>query len=185
MLGRRPTLTDMPQSSRIVLVLGGTRSGKSEVAERIACAPGLPVAYLATGSGDSEGMDARIERHRSRRPADWTTVECGPQLVAALDAHPAGTVLVDSLGTWLAAHHDFDADTGVLLDALRRRSGLTVIVSEEVGLSVHPTTDLGRRFVDAMGDLNQAVASLAHDVALVVAGRTLWLPAEADEAGPR
>ena len=71
----------------------------------------------------------------------------------------------------------------LLLDALRRRSGLTVIVSEEVGLSVHPTTELGRRFVDAMGDLNQAVASLAHDVALVVAGRTLWLPAE--EAGPR
>lgn len=170
-------------ASRIVLVLGGTRSGKSDVAERLAAASGEAVTYLATGTPDSAGMDDRIARHQSRRPATWRTVECGPHLADALQASPAGTVLVDSLGTWLAAHHDFEADVPGLLAALHHRSGTTIIVSEEVGLSVHPPTELGRRFVDAIGSLNQSVAAIADDVALVVAGRTLWMPA--DEAGPR
>lgn len=170
---------------RLVLVLGGTRSGKSGVAERIAAASGEPVTYLATGATDSAGMDERIARHRQRRPSTWTTVECGPALVEALRAHPTGTVLVDSLGTWLAAHHDFAADTGALLDALAERQALTVVVSEEVGLHIHPVERVGRLFVDAIGDLNQAVSAVADDVALVVAGRTMWLSDDAPEAGPR
>jgi adenosyl cobinamide kinase/adenosyl cobinamide phosphate guanylyltransferase len=112
-------------------------------------------------------------------------VECGPNLAKALRSHPAGTVLVDSLGTWLTAHHNFVVDTADLLDALSRRTGLTVVVSEEVGLHIHPASELGRMFVDAIGDLNQAVAAVATDVALVVAGRTVWLPADSAEAGPR
>ena len=170
-------------ASRFVLVLGGTRSGKSAVAERIAQATGEPVTYLATGTPDEAGMAERIAHHQSRRPASWTTVECGPHVADALTATPPGTVLVDSLGTWLAAHHDFEADVSALLAALQRRSGTIVVVSEEVGLSVHASTELGRRFVDAIGSLNQAVAEIADDVALVVAGRVLWMPA--DEAGPR
>lgn len=170
-------------TSRLVLVLGGTRSGKSEVAERIATATGVPVTYLATGSTDSAGMDERIARHQSRRPASWATVECGANLTDALADAPVGTVLIDSLGTWLAAHHDFEANVPALLAALQSRTGTTVVVSEEVGLSVHAPTELGRRFVDAIGSLNQSVAAIADDVALVVAGRTLWMPA--DEAGPR
>lgn len=175
----------MSPAARLALILGGTRSGKSAVAERLASDGGTPVTYLATGSTDSEGMAERIARHRARRPSTWTTVECGAGLVVALQSHPTGTVLVDSLGTWLAAHHDFDVDAGGLLDALAQRQGLTVIVSEEVGLHIHPIDAVGRRFVDAIGELNQAVAAIATDVGLVVAGRTLWLPADTAEAGPR
>jgi adenosyl cobinamide kinase/adenosyl cobinamide phosphate guanylyltransferase len=164
----------------ITLVLGGARSGKSAVAERLAAADGGPVTYLATGSAEpsDSAFAARIAAHRLRRPTSWTTVECGADLAAALAA-AEGLVLVDALGTWLAAHHDFDADIDALLAALRARTAPTILVSEEVGLGVHPSTDLGGAFRDALGSLNQAVAELAGDVLLVVAGRVLPL-----ERGP-
>jgi adenosyl cobinamide kinase/adenosyl cobinamide phosphate guanylyltransferase len=187
----------------IVLVLGGTRSGKSEVAERLAARLATEagvgtVAYLATATapagatgatgaaGAVDGADAeyaeRIERHRRRRPAHWTTREVGPALVPALETE-LGPVLVDSLGTWVTAHPDLVVDPAPLLAALDGRATLgapTVLVSEEVGLSVHPTTELGRRFVDVLGELNRAVADRADRVLLVVAGRVLELPAAGD-----
>jgi adenosyl cobinamide kinase/adenosyl cobinamide phosphate guanylyltransferase len=76
----------------------------------------------------------------------------------------------------VAAHPDLAADVDSLVAALQSRSGQTIVVSEEVGLSVHAPTELGRRFTDVMGTLNQAVAALATDVWLVVAGRALPLP---------
>jgi len=86
----------------------------------------------------------------------------------------AGSVLVDSLGTWVAAC-DMAPDVEALLAVLRRRTGDTVLVSEEVGLGVHPPTELGVRFRDAVGEVNAAVADVADDVRLVVAGRGLRL----------
>lgn len=86
-------------------------------------------------------------------------------------------VLVDSLGTWVARHPDLAVEADGLLDALARRTGPVIIVSEEVGLSVHAPTELGRRFTDELGMLNQQVAAVADRVLLVVAGRILELPA--------
>lgn len=159
----------------LVLVLGGTRSGKSEVAERLASRLPEPVTYVATGSATDPAMAARIRAHLERRPATWQTVEAGADLPGALARLPAGTVLVDALGTWVAAHHDLRPDPERLLAALRARRGDTVVVSEEVGLSVHPVSEVARRFVDALGDVNRAVAELADEVLLVVAGRVLPL----------
>ena len=159
----------------IVLVLGGTRSGKSEVAERLASSLPRPVTYVATGLATDASMANRIAAHRARRPQDWSTSEAGADLVAALLDLPSGTVLVDSLGTWVAAHDELAVDTGALLDALSRRGGDTVVVSEEVGLSIHAPTELGRRFVDALGEVNRAVADVADEVLLVIAGRVLPL----------
>ncbi len=162
----------------LVLVLGGTRSGKSAVAEALATRLGPPVTYVATASADPDDEDlaARIETHRARRPADWVTVEAGGDLVGALHSYPDGTLLVDALGTWVAAHPELTVDVASLVAALQGRAGPTVVVSEEVGLSVHAPTELGRRFADVMGTLNQAVAAVATDVQLVVAGRVLSLP---------
>jgi adenosyl cobinamide kinase/adenosyl cobinamide phosphate guanylyltransferase len=162
----------------ITLVLGGTRSGKSEVAETlVAGAPG-PVTYVATGQVTDADMADRIAAHRRRRPAGWATVEAGTDLPAAL-APLEGHVLVDSLGTWVAGHHDLAPDAAALCAALRSRaaggSGDTVVVSEEVGLGVHPPTEVGRRFADTLGELNRAVADQADRVLLVVAGRVLPL----------
>lgn len=158
----------------ITLVLGGACSGKSEVAERLASGLGDPVTYLATGSAVDPDMAARIGRHRRRRPPSWPTVEPGPALAAALRA-AEGPALVDALGTWVAAAGDFEVDEADLCAALGERRGDTVVVSDEVGLGVHPSTPDGRRFRDVLGRVNQAVAAVAGDVVLVVAGRVLRL----------
>lgn len=160
----------------ITLVLGGTRSGKSEVAEGLAAAGPGPVTYVATGRaavGDDD-MAERIARHRARRPSGWATVESGADLPAVL-ARLDGCVLVDSLGTWIAGGADLAVDGAALCAALAARAGDTVVVSEEVGLGVHPPTPVGRRFADALGALNRDVAELADRVLLVVAGRVLPL----------
>lgn len=159
----------------ISLVLGGARSGKSEVAERIAASLPPPVTYLATADpGDDADFRLRIAAHRSRRPGAWRTLETGPDLVGALRA-TEGAALVDSLGSWVASTRDFAADPGALCEALVERVGATVLVSEEVGLGVHPSTRAGGLFRDALGTVNQAVAAVAGDVLLVVAGRVLRL----------
>jgi adenosylcobinamide kinase / adenosylcobinamide-phosphate guanylyltransferase len=158
----------------IVVVIGGTRSGKSEVGERLAAQLGEPVTVIVPAAPADDEHEARIEQHRARRPASWTTVECGPELVAAIDA-ARGTVLVDSLGTWVSASPCLEVHAEALVAALQRRDDPTVLVTEEVGLAVHPPTAVGRHFVDALGDVNSAVAGIADDVLLVVAGRTLRL----------
>lgn len=165
----------------MTLVLGGTRSGKSRIAEQLAAelAGTVPLTYVATARVDPTDADhvARIDAHRLRRPRWWVTVECPdpltlPGQLAAID----GPVLLDSLGTWVAAHPDLHVDAAALLAAVARRNHPTVVVSEEVGWSLHAPTDVGRRFVDAVGLLNQEVAAVADPVLLVVAGRVLELP---------
>lgn len=161
----------------ITLVLGGARSGKSGVAERLASRLPGPVTYVATARVDGSDADhvARVAAHQARRDPAWTTVEAaGPALAEVLVA-TQGSVLVDSLGTWVTSHDDLVVDVGRLCDALRARQGDTVIVSEEVGLGVHPSSPLGRRFRDALGAVNVAVATVADAALLVVAGRVLPL----------
>jgi len=160
----------------ITLVLGGARSGKSLVAEELAGRLEPPVTYVATAVVDPEDVDhqARVAAHRARRDASWRTIEAGAALATVLRS-VEGSVLVDSLGTWLTAAADLDPDVEALVAALRERTGDTIIVSEEVGLGVHPSTELGRRFRDALGLVNRAVADVADEVLLVVAGRVLPL----------
>ncbi len=160
----------------IVLVLGGARSGKSEVGERVAARLGQPVCYVATSEIADPDMADRVSRHRARRPQEWSTVELqSPKELETVLASAAGTVLVDSLGGWLARFPGFDVQAPRLCCALRERSASTVLVSEEVGLGVHPTTEAGRRFRDRLGDLNRSVAGVSDEVLLVVAGRVLPL----------
>ncbi|HEY3239717.1 MAG TPA: bifunctional adenosylcobinamide kinase/adenosylcobinamide-phosphate guanylyltransferase, partial [Acidimicrobiia bacterium] len=155
----------------ITLVLGGVRSGKSEVAERLAGAG--PVTYLATGAVADDDFAARVARHRDRRPPAWSTVEEPrdvPEALIRLD----GPVLLDALGTWVA--NDPEPDLDGLVAALTTRSGDTIVVSEEVGLGVHPVTEVGRRFADTLGEANRRVAEVADRCLLVVAGRVVELP---------
>ena len=161
----------------ITLVLGGARSGKSAVAEACAARAAPPVTYLATGVATDEDMAGRIAAHRARRPSGWSTVEAPRDLPGALRALD-GTVLLDALGTWVAgAGPDFVDDDAVdgLCRALAERPGDTVVVSDEVGLGVHPSSEVGRRFRDVLGEVNQRVAAVADEVLLVIAGRVLPL----------
>lgn len=169
----------------ITLVLGGARSGKSQFAERLALAAeaaGRTVTYVATASiSDDPDFEQRVRRHRDRRPASWRTDEPGGDLVGYVEAERSrATLLIDSLGTWVAALPDFAADGPRLGAALSGRDGDAIVVSEEVGLGVHPSTEIGGRFRDVLGEVNQAVAAVAGDAFLVVAGRALPLM----DAGP-
>jgi len=158
----------------ITLVLGGARSGKSVVAERLAGEVGDAVVYVATAEVLDDDFASRVAKHQDRRPASWSTVESGIDLPAVLRSLPPGPpLLVDSLGTWVARCPDFVADAGALVAALAPHQA--VVVSEEVGLGVHPETEIGRRWRDAIGEVNQAVAAAADRVVLVVAGRTIEL----------
>lgn len=166
----------------ITLVLGGASSGKSLVAEEIAASYGGAVTYVATAVAAPDDADhtARIAAHQQRRPAGWATVECATatDLTRSL-RRIAGVALVDSLGTWVTLRPGFDIEneTDALLATLAERAAPTVLVSEEVGMAVHPPTEAGRRYVDAVGLLNQRIAAVADRVLLVIAGRAVELPA--------
>ena len=165
-----------------VLVLGGSRSGKSAFAESLLDDRG-DVTYLATSTAaaDDEEWTARIAAHRARRPAGWTTLET----TAPSELIRGGAVLVDSVTTWIAALMD---ETGVWEDeggdAARRLSARcdalvnawtmtpahVVAVSDEVGLGVVPESRSGRLFRDVLGEVNQRLAGTADEVWFVVAG---------------
>ncbi|MFG3686431.1 bifunctional adenosylcobinamide kinase/adenosylcobinamide-phosphate guanylyltransferase [Micromonospora sp. NPDC047740] len=171
-----------------LLVLGGIRSGKSEFAESlVADAP--TVRYVATApEGDPEDTEwaTRLAAHRARRPGSWTTEETAAdpgrlaEVIAA--AGPNETLLVDDLGGWVTvlldpAHQPADdsATIAELAAAVRGSAARLVLVSPEVGLSLVPTTPLGRAFTDALGATNRAVADACDAVVLVVAGQAAWL----------
>jgi adenosylcobinamide kinase / adenosylcobinamide-phosphate guanylyltransferase len=169
------------------LVLGGTRSGKSRHAEDL-LAEEEPVRYLATARrhGDDAEWSARIDVHRARRPATWTTLEDVD--VAAVVRAGGGPLLVDDLATWLTGVLDdagaWDAPavppavgTAVeeLVTAVAAAPGRVVLVSAEVGLGVVPSTRAGRLFRDELGALNSALAAVCDEVVLLVAGLPLRL----------
>jgi adenosylcobinamide kinase/adenosylcobinamide-phosphate guanylyltransferase len=177
------------------LVLGGARSGKSGLAERLARKSGKDVVYVATSyAGDAE-MTARIEHHRARRPAEWRTVEEPTALAATLRGlcAPGRLVLVDCLTLWLtnlmfSTTQDypdvgpvelpplFDAERGALLDWLDgAQAGEVVFVSNEVGMGIVPYGAVSRAFADEAGRLNQDVAARCERVLFVAAGLPLAL----------
>lgn len=158
----------------LTLVLGGAASGKSSVAEGLVGTAGTDVVYLATGVVTDDDMADRVAAHRARRPATWSTVET-QDLVTAVRELPERPAILDSLGAWVAHTPDLAVDADGLASALADRTAVTVVVSDEVGLGVHPETDVGRRFRDVLGHVNRQVADVADEVLLVVAGRTLRL----------
>ena len=169
----------------LVLILGGARSGKSSLALRLAEERGAPVTFVATGEPGDEEMEARIDRHRRERPAEWTTIEEPRDLVHAIEQAPrAETLIVDCVSFWVANVlddvDDLEDRTAAAARAAAARSGLSVVVSNEVGLGVVPATPLGRRYRDALGRVNAIWAHAADQALLVVAGRALRLGPAAD-----
>ncbi|MFG1767582.1 bifunctional adenosylcobinamide kinase/adenosylcobinamide-phosphate guanylyltransferase [Micromonospora parva] len=180
-----------------VLVLGGIRSGKSEFAESLVSNAPV-VRYVATApEGDPEDTEwaTRLAAHRARRPGSWTTEETteDPRRLADVlaSAETNETVLVDDLGGWVTVLLDPDhqpaddvATIAELAEAISGCAARVVLVSPEVGLSLVPTTPLGRAFTDALGAANRAVADACDAVVLVVAGQPVWLKSVAAATQP-
>jgi adenosylcobinamide kinase / adenosylcobinamide-phosphate guanylyltransferase len=182
----------------LTLILGGARSGKSRLAQRLA-ASAQRVCYLATAlPGNDAEMLARIERHRADRPASWRTVEEPLALADAVDraARNTDVVLVDCLTLWLSNHfwEHRSSDPGSLEDSIRpqiRRIADAasfchiILVSNDVGSGIVPEAALARAFRDAQGLLNQWVAEAADEVILAVAGLPLNLKTSAKTGAAR
>jgi nicotinate-nucleotide--dimethylbenzimidazole phosphoribosyltransferase len=163
---------------RHVLVLGGISSGKSEYAEALVADAGA-VRYVATARsipGDAEWA-ARIDAHRIRRPPHWMTEEVGADpeaLIRLLREAPAGdTLLVEELGTWVAAMQEAELSVTDLGPAVADCAARLVVVSPEVGLTLVAPSAAVRAYVDALGATNQAVAAACDRVVLVIAGNAV------------
>ena len=163
----------------LVFLLGGARSGKSALALGLAAESGAPVVFVATGEAGDEEMAERIERHRRERPQHWTTVEEPVELGRALTAAPAGAaVVVDCLSLWVAnllELADVEEEAARVAAAAAARPGLTVAVTNEVGLGIVPDNELARRYRDVLGRVNAIWADAADEAYFVVAGRALRL----------
>ena len=170
----------------IELILGGARSGKSRLAERLAGESGLPVTYIATSQPLDGEMSARIAQHRARRPAGWALVEEPLALAAVLREHasPERCLLVDCLTLWLTNLLMLDdtarlaAERDALLDCVAALPGRVLLVSNETGLGVVPLGELSRRYVDEAGWLHQALADRCGRVVFTVAGLPMTLKGE-------
>ena len=177
----------------LILVLGGTRSGKStfglNAATRLAGEAGR-VWFLATAwPGDPE-LDDRIARHQAARPATWPTIEVGLDLAAALArTDPDEVVLIDGLTLWLSGIlGDETPDIDTILDgpfaaglgAIADRPGPVIVVSDEIGSGIVPMHAGARAYRDLVGIAHQRLASHADEVYLLVAG----LPVTLKGSGP-
>jgi adenosylcobinamide kinase/adenosylcobinamide-phosphate guanylyltransferase len=167
----------------LTFLLGGARSGKSSLAVELARAWEGPVTFIATGEPRDDEMAERIRHHRAERPPHWETVEAPIDVRSVLERVPAETaVVLDCLSLWVAnllargdGTQEIEAASRALAASAAARGSLTVAVSNEVGLGVVPSTELGRRYRDLLGRVNACWAAEAEHAAFVVAGRSLRL----------
>ncbi len=173
-------------SATRTLILGGVRSGKSRLAERLATESLLPVTYIATATIEDEEMRERIAAHRVRRPDHWQVIEEPLQLASALiqQANKDHCLLVDCLTLWLTnllVHPDiskFDTERAAFLKVLPHLTGKLILVSNETNMGVTPMGELSRRYCDEAGKLHQEIAQHCEQVVLTVAGLPLMLKGE-------
>ena len=173
----------------LTLVLGGARSGKSRHAQALALALSPRPLYVATSRVWDDDHAARIERHRRERGPEWRTVECELELAALeLDGEVA---VIDCVTLWLS---NFFSDLGsdvdrclelarAQIDRLATAPATLLIVSNELGQGLHASTEVGRKFTDLQGLVNQHIAARAENVAWMVAGIPHYVKGRAPSAG--
>jgi adenosylcobinamide kinase / adenosylcobinamide-phosphate guanylyltransferase len=195
----------------VVFITGPVRSGKSAFGVRLAVESGCPVTYVATAAGAPEDVEwrARLMRHVRDRPTSWRTVETATmtreaQLTLFREAAGGTCLVVDALGTWLAARiatridllevdytvleSALDDEAAEFVDAMLASPAYVIVVSEQIGWDVVPVAASARLFRDAMGRMAQRLAKRAARVFLVVAGfaldvRALGLSIDFDDCG--
>ena len=168
----------------LIVVTGGVRSGKSRWAQTEALARGGDaVTVIATAEAVDEEMRDRIEAHRRDRPARWRTIEAPERAGGAILAAGTDTVVLDCVTVLAgiaigragakseaAALAAMATEIDGILEARGARTGVLIVVTNEVGWSVHPPTALGRWYQDGLGIANQRLAAAADRVVLMVSG---------------
>ena len=201
------TPSEQTVTTRLIVILGGARSGKSAFAERLAASSDRSVAFIATAIAGDDEMRERIARHRASRPKAWHTLEEPLDLAGAvrIASNLAEVLLLDCITLWLAnwlfqqygtndeeefassALFDEGAlkkEVGALLEAVNflAPNKTLIVVTNEVGLGIVPAYPLGRVYRDALGYVNQCLARAANRVYLMVAGMAVDIKRLHEEA---
>ncbi len=169
--------------SKVILVAGPARSGKSEVAEGLAITTGKTVIYVATAIVDPTDLEwqSRIRQHQQRRPSNWQTLSVPTDLTSVLQtADTKNCLLIDSLGTWVANLLELEESRwqetlNDLSESLIASAADVILVAEEVGWGVIPAYPLGRKFRDRLGTLARRVGAISNPVYLVNNGYVMNL----------
>ena len=175
-------MSDLP-SKELILVLGGTRSGKSSWALHYTEAQYRSRLFIATARALDEEMAERIRLHKSSRGPDWQLVEEPIEISKALRTRcgDVEAVLIDCLTVWLSnvllekGDQKIEPYQDDLLETLSAREQTIVVVSNEVGMSIVPENPLGRKFRDLSGQINQKIATMADKVIFLTAGLPMYL----------
>jgi adenosylcobinamide kinase/adenosylcobinamide-phosphate guanylyltransferase len=165
----------------LILITGGTRSGKSRMALELS--QNLePKIFVATAEPRDGEMKERILQHRRERGAAWRTIEEPYLLKEVFVRNPEGVLVVDCLTLWLSNALERTTDSTEIasmtegwLGAAKSRKSTTILVTNEVGMGIVPSTPLGRSFRDLCGELNQQVAAAADRVIFMISGLPLYL----------
>lgn len=177
--------------SKVIFITGGSRSGKSRVAERLVEGFGAPLGYIATGEARDPEMAERISRHQSRRGGQWRTMEEPLDLLGVIQGHDGyfKAMLVDCVTLWLtnllfhyegkgagASPHALALkDVKILTAAFTRFSTPLILVSNEVGMGIVPENPLARTFRDLAGEANEMIAAAADEVYVTFSGLPMKL----------
>lgn len=168
--------------SKLLLLLGGSRSGKSALAVQLASTSEKAVIFIATAEPRDDDMRTRIERHRAERPK-WTTIEEPFDLAQALaDCPPTALVIIDCLTLWTSnsmlrgdSESVISSHSTSALAAIAKRGAQTIAISNEIGLGIVPDNQMAREYRDVIGRTNQQWARAATKTLFMVAGRAVEL----------
>lgn len=160
----------------IILVTGGTRSGKSSHAQALALSLTDSPMYIATAKIWDDDFEKRVTRHKNDRDHRWQNIE--EQIAVSNLNIDNKTCVIDCVTLWLTnffidAKNDIDSALQLFkieIDALSKKQGTFIIITNEIGMGIHAETDIGRKFTDLQGWANQYIANLANTVILMVSG---------------
>ena len=174
---------------KLILIIGGARSGKSRFAMELARKSGKSVLFVATATAGDEEMAQRIARHRQERPAHWRTIEVTTDIGKRIkkEIGEAKLVIVDCItllvnnifsegGYQVTAPEEarlekrIASEINSLIDCLKGAEATFIVITNEIGLGLVPADKMSRLYRDLLGKVNQMLAQSADEVYLMVAG---------------
>jgi adenosylcobinamide kinase/adenosylcobinamide-phosphate guanylyltransferase len=173
----------LSDKQKIILLLGGARSGKSNLAQKLAESTEGSVIFIATGEPLDSEMEARIVRHKKNRPEEWQTIEASRNVGRTIKEKiiDDDVVIIDCItllvSNLLPDDSDYEmaeevvlTEINELIAAMKERNGVFIIVSNEVGSGLVPDNRIGRIYRDMLGKANQLLAHNADEVYVLFSG---------------